>query len=401
MAKTDDAPKKSAAEKAAKERSLQKQRKRTERTTRLLRPLVGAAILPKLNLVRTPKADIDGNFLLLCNHNTDFDFVVLGTRFSQTIYYVLSEHVMQKGTASKLLKYFFSPIARTKGTTASATVMQVIRTLRRGDSVCIFAEGNRSFNGVTCPILFSTGKLARASGVPLVTYRLIGGYFTSPRWSYTMRKGEMRGEVVNVYSPERLKAMTDDEVNEVICRDLYEDAYARQAQEHTAFKGKRLAEGLEHALYMCPECGKIGTMHSRGDKLSCACGMSVSYNEYGALVGGRFDSVTAWDVWQREELHRLIDGAAEEELFADDNARLYAIDDDHRRSVLLTGRLSMTRNALTVGDRVFPITGMSGLAIYGRCTMVFEHGGTHYEIDSADKLCSVKYAETFAYLTEN
>ena len=60
--------------------------------------------------------------------------------------------------------------------------MAVMRRLRKGGSVAIFAEGNRSFNGLTGDILPATGKLARSSGASLVTFRFSGGYLSSPRW---------------------------------------------------------------------------------------------------------------------------------------------------------------------------------------------------------------------------
>ncbi|MBE6754545.1 MAG: 1-acyl-sn-glycerol-3-phosphate acyltransferase [Ruminococcaceae bacterium] len=385
-------------QKNKKDAALQRARRRNRRTTNFFRPLGRLFVLPILKVKKADVPDVDGGYLLLCNHNTNLDFVILSCNIKRTIYYVLSEHVMQQGLASKLLSYFLSPIARTKGTTASATAMAVLRVLKRGDTACIFAEGNRSFNGLTCPILPATGKLARASGAPLVTYKLTGGYFTSPRWSYSMRKGAMTGEVVHIYSPEELRAMTDDEVNEAIRRDLFEDAYARQEQEHIPYRGKKLAEGMEHALFMCPECGAIGKMHSHGSHLSCECGMRVKYDVYGMLSGTKFSTITEWDRWQHEQLCGIIDKGGDGELFFDDDAILYTIDADHNKSVTLSGRLAMSRTELTIGDRVFPISEMSGLAIYGRRTMVFEHGGTHYEISSKQKLCSVKYVYAFEHI---
>ena len=47
-------------------------------------------------------------------------------------------------------------------------------------NVCVFPEGNRTWDGVTAKFLPSIGKLARSSGASLVTYKLTGGYFASP-----------------------------------------------------------------------------------------------------------------------------------------------------------------------------------------------------------------------------
>jgi len=162
-----------------------------------------------------------GPLLVLCNHNTDWDPLLLGVAFPTYMSFVASEHIFRWGFAGRLIVWLMAPISRLKGKTAADTVMTVLRRLRKGVSVAMFAEGNRSFNGLTGPIDPAAGKLARGCGASLVTYRLDGGYFTSPRWCGSgLRRGRMTGRVVHVYSPAELKAMSADEVNAAIRRDL-------------------------------------------------------------------------------------------------------------------------------------------------------------------------------------
>lgn len=52
----------------------------------------------------------------------------------------------------------------------------------------------------------------------------------------------MRGYVVNVYSPEQLKQMTPEEVNDHIREDVWEDAFDRQLAMPYRYKGKDLAK---------------------------------------------------------------------------------------------------------------------------------------------------------------
>ena len=90
--------------------------------------------------------------LVVANHNMDYDPILVSMAFDDHLYFVASEHVFRWGLLSRLLVWAFAPIARMKGTADAQSAMQILRTLRKGRNVCLFAEGNRSFNGVTGPI---------------------------------------------------------------------------------------------------------------------------------------------------------------------------------------------------------------------------------------------------------
>jgi 1-acyl-sn-glycerol-3-phosphate acyltransferase len=78
----------------------------------------------------------------------------------------------------------------------------MMRRLKKGYSVCLFPEGNRSFDGVTRPFPPSTGRVAKACGAALVTFRTEGAYLSNPRWGDTLRRGRVRGRVAGIYPPE-------------------------------------------------------------------------------------------------------------------------------------------------------------------------------------------------------
>ena len=340
-------------------------------------------------------------YLVVCNHNTDLDPALVALCFPEQMFFVASEHVFRKGFSSRLLTYLFRPISRTKGATDASAALDIIRALRRGDNVCLFAEGNRSFNGVTGPIFPATGKLAKASGAALITFRFEGGYLTTPRWAHTRRKGRMRGRCVNVYTPEALKAMQPDEVNEAIAKDLYEDAFERQLVDPCDYVGEKLAEGLENALFICPACGEIGTLRGVDDRFICArCGLTATYTVRGFFAeGAPFDNVRDWDAWQRERLVRLAGDCGDGALFSDENMRLLRVNEAHTTETLAAGTLSMYRDSMTLGDATFPIAAISDMAQVGSSKLVFTSDGKHYEINSeAPHYCGRKYHMFFTII---
>lgn len=333
---------------------------------------------PKIQPLKTPA-------LIVSNHVTDFDPLFLALTVRNFTYFVASEHVFRKN--GKLLQWAMSPIPRMKGTTAGDTALTAIRRLRAGHSVALFAEGNRTFNGVTADIVESTAKLARISGVSLVTHRFRGGYLTSPRWSgQSVRRGRFTGEIVRVISPEELKSMTPAQIADIIREDIYENAYETQKEWNVPYVGKNLAEHIERAVCVCPKCESLGTIHSAGDRFSCeACGLIGTYTPEGWLEGEDlpFRTVLDWDRWQAQKLQAMADAAGDETPIAsDDDIDLCEITDDFEEIPREHGRLRIFRDRFELSNRRILFKDISGIAINGPQTVTFTTMGRHFTLKS-------------------
>ena len=361
----------------------------------LIHPL-GELIARLFMHFRAKRETVPGPFLLLSNHLTDQDPILVGSAFRQQMYFVASEHIMRKGFVSKLLEFIFSPITRQKGGNAASTVKGIIRTLRAGCNVALFPEGNRTWDGITGPIPPATAKMARSSGAYLVTYRMRGGYFTSPRWGGSgIRKGRMTGSVVGIYSPEQLKAMSSDEVYDTICRDLYENAWETQKADPVSYKGKDPAEHLETFLFACPECGGLHCLKSRGDRIKCTkCGASSKYLDTGMLDGDfRFKTLLEWSRWQDEKLDGIIASCGNEALFSDDEVEILEVSMAKTGEKLGSGRLSLFKDRLELpGGIVLPGNEISGIAIRGANSCFIGTGdGRVYQLNPKADCCMQKY----------
>ena len=370
------------------ERAYQRQR-RTYRT--LYKP---AKLLMEglLNYSYTLGPKIEGPCLILSNHVTDFDPILVGLSFPEHMYYVAGENVMRMGFLSKLVTRYASVIQRVKGTTDAEAALQILRTLRKGRNVCMFAEGNRTFTGETLPIAPATAKLVKMARSTLITYRLTGGYLSTPRWSTHRRKGRMTGAPVGVYPPEELKKMSEAEISDLLKRDLYENAYETQSKAPVAFRGKALAETLETALYLCPRCHRIDTLHSRGDRFSCDCGLTMTLDQFGFFQGEDlpFKTPLEWDRWQTGEMEKLAKGLGDEPAFSDEGQTLNRKEDDHSLTPLTTGPMALYRDRLTVGDRTIQRQGM-----------VFSTADGDFAITAERLRCVRKYQTLFEFLKGN
>lgn len=355
----------------------------------LLRPLVSLFLKLKFGYkFKTPKA-LPPQYIVLSNHVTDWDPLFVAVALKRQMYFVGSEHIARWKRAYNLLKYVFAPIMRPKGASAMAAVMSILRHVKKGANVCLFPEGVRSWDGKPCPILPSTAKLVQKAGVGLVTFRITGGYFVSPMWSNGLRRGNISGAPVGVYTAEELKNMSEEEIFEIILRDLGEDAYKTQKKAPHPYKNKALAENLEHFLFYCPACGEKGGLHSAGNALSCAaCGHRWIFDEYGYLT----------DETGRQSVSELAD--AQTALIAEDVAKgaVLSIEGatvstvtDHKEKVLSRGRLTMDGEYIRCGEVSVPMADITEFAMHGKFALVFSAGRDYYEILPDEKQNMIKF----------
>ena len=386
-----------------------KKYKRHKRLWKIIRAIATPILKTMYKFSFEVYKDLKGPYLVLANHNTDLDPGLVALSFPQQMYFVASEHVYRAGFASKVLRYVFEPIAKRKGTSDTVTVMKSIRALREGKNVCLFPEGQRSFNGRTGEIHLATGKLVKASKASLITYKLEGGYFTTPRWGYGIRKGKMHGSIVNIYDPETLEKLSAEEITDIIIKDLYEDAYEKQKENPIAYKGKNLAKGLEHSLCVCQSCKKLDTLSSIKNEVFCKeCGFTTTLDKYGYFdENSKFKTVAQWDDFQQEELKKFVEdkkSGASTFLFENTDSTLKSVKAEHQEEILGTGTFSMFTDKF-----VFSVEGKEDLellhqdivdiSMYGKQGLVFsDNKGNYYDLTS-DKIRNVrKFIFCFKYL---
>lgn len=338
---------------------------------------------------------IKGPYLVISNHTTELDCVLVGLSFKKQMYFVASEHVYRKGWISKLLRWAFEPIAKIKGFSDTLTVMKIIRKLRNGYNVCLFAEGNRSFDGRNFPVFDATGKLAKICGASLVTYRIEGGYLTNPRWGFGIRRGKAYGQVVNVYSPKQLADMSVEEITKAVVSDINEDAYERQSIKAVAYKGKNRALGIECAYCVCPRCRTLGKITSKGNKVMCTqCGNESDFDVYGNFNPDfGVKNTEEWEDLQEDYLKELATADRDEAtpFFTDSDLSLKTVDSDHNEKDLGSGRMALYKNRFEFlpqsGKAVsLLINDIPDMSVYSRNGFVFsDSAGTHYEIKPNQK----------------
>ena len=282
-----------------------------------------------------PKHD---TFILIANHSDALDPVYMLYAVKKYVRFVISDHLVNKPILNLILRKISGFIVREREKPSSEMVNNILKSIKEGVSVAICVEGTITPNGETGFFSPRTGQLIKDAGVALITFRVNGGYFHTPKWGTGLRKGPVRGGVVREYSPEELKNMTVEEINEIIRNDIYVNVFEDLKENKHQYKGKNLAEHVERVLYMCPHCFEVGKLHSKGNFLTCDCGYVTELRADGffhqvhkPLV---FDNILDWDKWQKEQWkERVLKAGAGELIFEEGGQRIATIIDRKRKSI--------------------------------------------------------------------
>ena len=338
-------------------------------------------------------------YLVLYNHQTAFDQFFVGLAFNRTIYYMATEDIFSNGWVSSLIKYLVEPIPIKKQTTDIKAVLNCMRVSKEGCSIAIAPEGNRTYSGETVYMSPAISSLARKLGMPVMLFRIEGGYGIQPRWSDVRRKGKMRAYVSRVIEPEEYKDMTDKELFEIIKDGLY----VNEAKIDGEYHSKHLAEYLERTIYTCPDCG-LTTIETHGDLIECKkCGKRVRYLPTKELKGENCDFphrfVLDWYNAQSKFINSLDPADYYEKPMYEDTASVKEVIPsvkkipvyDNARIMLYGDRIEIIADE----KLVFPFEEASAVTVLGRNKLNIYHDGKIYQLKGDERFCALKYVHIY------
>lgn len=358
----------------------------------------------RIHIQRLPK-DTPQCFVLI-NHQTAFDQFFVSMSFPQHIYYVSSEDLFSKGWVSRLITWLVAPIPFRKSTADLNAVKNCLRIAREGGSIGMAPEGNRTFSGTTEHMKPSVANLVRATGLPLMLYRIEGGYGAHPRWSDTVRRGKMRSYVSRVIQPEEYKEMSNEALFEIIKKELYVD----ERLVKTPFYGKKNAEYLDRVMYFCPYCG-LSRLDSKGDIISCCkCGMQVRYLPDKRLAGVGFDFpypyVKEWYDAQSDYIRNLdMESFGDNPIYTDTVKYSENIYCKHKVLKDDSAVLSVFKDRFEVktkeGMDVYPFTQVYSATVLGRNKFNIYVGNQIFQLTGNTHFNPVKYLNLYFHAVAN
>jgi len=129
-------------------------------------------------------------YLVIPNHVMTWDPVIASCFVREPIHFVASDANFRSSFFSFWLRRV-GAIAKSKLMDDFGTLRTIMRFLRDGKVVGLYAEGQRTWDGRTQPIIPSTAKLVKAARVPVIVPVMKGAYLSLPRWAFRSRRGSI------------------------------------------------------------------------------------------------------------------------------------------------------------------------------------------------------------------
>lgn len=340
-------------------------------------------------------------YLILFNHQTAFDQFFVGMSFKMPVYYLASEDLFSNGFVSSIIRYLVAPIPIKKQTTDIKAIKTCIKVAKEGGTIAIAPEGNRTYSGKTEYMNQSIAYMAKKLGLPIVLYRIEGGYGVQPRWSDVVRKGKMRSYVSRVIEPEEYAELSNDELFAIIEKELY----VNEANSNNVFKHKRRAEYLERAVYVCPFCG-LSSFSSKNEKVTCnTCKREIIYGENTELHGKGFEFpflyVNDWYEYQKSFVNKLELSEYTESPMFTDKAQISEVI-VYKKKVLLEKEASIAlygdRIVINQGaenEKIFSFDTVNAVTVLGRNKANIYFDGRIYQLKGEKSFNALKYVNIF------
>lgn len=288
-------------------------------------------------------------YIILSNHENLMDYFYLYyLPHLKSPAYVFNQYYCTKPLMNIIVKHCgFIPVKLLSND--QEALDKIEKTVKDGFPVIMFPEGRLSADGRTNPIVEKRGSFYKKLDVDIVFVKVNGGYYAHPKWRRRAFNSNVTVSVPRVLKREEIAAMTAEELDLVIAKELYNDASDLAKKK---YRQKDKAQGLHKLLYRCADCGKLYTTVGKGNELRCtACGVVHKLDDTYHFTGKIRSIPEYYDIIRKMEENELGNLSLKMEV-----KTTY-----HSNSGRITGRetgeLTLDRNTLSYS------TGSSGFSI--------------------------------------
>ena len=347
----------------------------------------------RLKYIKGYKPAKDEKVVVLSNHQTDIDPFIVRVALKRYMYTLSSDNIYSKKWIAKFITKL-GGIPKRKGIPDFESIKKILEISKDGGSLLIFPEGNRSYGEFQFYIAPNFASLLFKLKSTIVLYNIHGGFGTMPRFGVKRRKGPMYGEVKRVLKYEEYKDMSVEELNNIIKDNLK----VYDSDSGALYKSKRRAEYLERMFFVCPKCGKMHTLVSKGNYLTCShCGLEVEYQENLTLKSDdptfKFTRLVEWYDYQKEAIKKM--EITDNVIFKEKDVELDLVNPFKPFKKLDQGELTLYRDSLYIGKTKLDVTNIMSASPMSGTKLCFTYNGDNYQIKGDKRFNALKYALIF------
>ena len=231
-----------------------------------------------------------GPCVVLANHTSKFDYLFLASAvWPMRVNFVVSVFYTQKKILGAFLRYI-GCIPKYQFQSDPAAIKSMVEVIRKGGNVAIYPQGQIPYEGRIGKMPPGLGKLIKLLSCSVAVMKTDGGYFTAPKWAKKARFGKPDFRLENVLTKEQVQSLDAGEIDEIVSGELAFDDYKWIEGSKRNFRGRKLAESMDHVLYMCPKCGHEFTLRTHNNTVYCeSCGVNSTVGRNGCFSTSDFE----------------------------------------------------------------------------------------------------------------
>ena len=344
---------------------------------------------------------LDGGFLVISNHVTTLDPVLISAALPYHIRWVAGHYLFKFKILGPILKHLATAIPKQQGQADYAALKAIQKAIKAKDVVGVFPEGTRTWDGDSnVKDSLTVAKMCKLFQAPLCIINLEGGYAQRPRWADKERKGSVIVRIVDLVDPSQ---MSLEDLSARIEEKLYFSSDRWLKKTGVSFESPEKAEFVERMLYMCPKCQSLCSIESHKDSIRCTkCNASGLLDSSYLLKGDfGFESLVDWHRWETENI-KGIDGFSKEH-----GVLLRQMVNDRIRTISQDVCVWADRTALHVLDNTaarqysFDWDKVSAFVINAKQTMELIYDHVVFRLRLEPKASALKYMEFYDSIKRN
>jgi len=241
--------------------------------------------------------------IILCNHGSFIDFIYAAALLRKYKPHFIVARLYFYNTILGWLLRKVGAFPKSMFAMDIENAKNCLTVLRKQQILAMMPEARLSTTGRFEDIQPSTYSFIKKSGVAVYTIRFSGDYLADPKWGKGFRRGSLvEAELDILYTAQQVQEMPLEALRQGIEERLtYNEFSWLQQRPKLRYRCRRMAEGLENILSVCPVCGKKHTITTRRNKVFCQhCGYLTSLDTRYQFTGDfQFSDLTQWYDWQK------------------------------------------------------------------------------------------------------